>query len=75
VFEHNAAARPASSLQVPPNPSAIKSTSHIFKKQRLRLNPTFTELQVVNNVNPHDLQEEAMNDHDNASVSDANSFG
>jgi hypothetical protein len=74
VFEQNTIARTASSLQFPPNPSSINSTSHLFKKQQLWFNPTFMEPEVLNNVYPHDLQEEAIDDDDNASVLDANSF-
>ena len=65
----------ASSLQIPSKRSSIDAKSHLFKKQRLRCNPTFTEPKVFNNVLPDDLQEEAIiYDDNNASLCDSNPF-
>jgi hypothetical protein len=50
VFEQNVTAKTASSLQYPPKRASINSTSNLFKKQRLRLNPTFAEAYVSKNA-------------------------
>jgi hypothetical protein len=60
-------------LQVPENQSSFHSTSHLFKKQWLRLNPTFPEGEVLTNVYSHGNPDEAIDD-DNASLLDDNLF-
>jgi hypothetical protein len=59
VFEQSATTTTASSLQVPPKQTSIDSSSHLFKKQRLRLNPTFSQPEVSNNVYPHGIKDDS----------------
>ena len=56
-----------SSLQVPPKRASIDSTSNLFKKQRLRLNPTFLAPEVSNIAYLHDIEDETIiGDNDDA---------
>ena len=59
---------------VPEKQSSCHSTSHLFKKQRLRLNPTFPEGEALTNVYSHSNPDEATLDAENAWLLDDNSF-
>jgi hypothetical protein len=57
-----------SSLQVPPKQATNNSTSNLFKKQRLRLNPTLLEPEVSNIAYLHGIKDEPITvDNDDAS--------
>jgi hypothetical protein len=71
VFEQSATAMTVSSLQFPPKQATFDSTSNLFKKQRLRLNPTFFEPEVSNIAFLHGIQGEPITvDNDDASDND-----
>jgi hypothetical protein len=71
VFEQSATAMTLSSLQVPLKQAPIDSTSHLFKKQRLRLNPTFLAPEVSNIAFLHGIEDDAITvDNDYASDND-----
>ena len=60
-----------SSLQFPPKQAPIDSTSNLFKKQRLWLNPTFLKPEVSNIAYLHGNEDEAITvDNDDASDND-----
>jgi hypothetical protein len=68
VFEQSATAMTVSSLQVPPKQATIHSTSNLFKKQRLQLNPTLLEPEVSNIAYLHGIKDEPITvDNDDAS--------
>jgi len=68
VFGQSATAMTVSSLQVPPKRASIDSTSNLFKKQRLQLNPTFLAPEVSNIAYLHDIEDETITvDNDDAS--------
>jgi len=53
----------------PPMPAASKrasfsTTTHLFKKQWLRLNPTFTQQHHTNNTITHNIEDQPLNDDD-----------
>jgi hypothetical protein len=55
------------SEQSAPKQASIDSTSNLFKKQRLRLNPTFLEPEVSNIAYLHGIKDEAITvDNDDA---------
>ena len=61
-------------LRAPSNQALTNTTTHLFKKQRLWLNPSFTEQQhTINMMNTHSIEDEMMNTHsieDDASMDD-----
>jgi hypothetical protein len=61
VFNQTAVIAPT--MHVPSNLASMHTTAHLFKKQRLRLNPTFTQQQPTNITNMHSL-EDRFNDDD-----------
>jgi len=61
----------APSMQVPSNLASTHTTAHLFKKQRLRLNPTFTQQHPTNTTNTPSLEDQLMDD-DEASLSHDN---
>ena len=71
VCEQSAIAMTVSSLQVPPKWASINSTSNLFKKQRLWLNPTFLAPEVSNIAYLHGIEDEAITvDNNDASDND-----
>jgi hypothetical protein len=70
VCAQNATARIASE----PKPTSINSTTCLFKKQRLRSNPTFLEPDVSNNVYANITADEAIYDDKSASLCQDDSF-
>lgn len=62
VFHQTAVIAPTT--HVPSNLASTHTTAHLFKKQRLRLNPTFTQ-------QLHSLQDQ-LNDDDDVSLSQDN---
>jgi hypothetical protein len=83
VLEQTAISAPP--MQAPSKQASINTTTQLFKKQWLWLNPTFTQEQHTNNTNTHSIEDEAMDDddvslsHDNAahqpgSLTDENSI-
>ena len=58
---------PCSPLQKVPQ----HSTAHLFKKQWLWLNPTYTQQQPTNTMNTHRLEDQLMDD-DDVSLSNVN---
>jgi len=74
VFEQSCSttSSTASSLHLPVKRASINPTSHLFRKQRLRLNPTFTEQQASNNAKSHSIEDEVMDDDDDACLSHDN---
>jgi hypothetical protein len=67
VFGQSATAMTVSSLQFPPKQAPIESTSNLFKKQRLRLNPTFLEPELSNIAYLHGIKDEPITvDNDDA---------
>jgi hypothetical protein len=67
VFEQSDTAMTVSSLQAPPKFASIDSTSNLFKKQSLRLNPTFLESEVSNIAYLHGIKDEPITvDNDDA---------
>ena len=68
VFEQSDTEMTVSSLQVPPKQATNNSTSNLFKKQRLRLNPTLLEPEVSNIAYLHGIKDEPITvDNDDAS--------
>ena len=61
------------SLQFPPKQAPIDSTSNLFKKQRLRLNPTFLEPEVSNIAYLNGINDEPIT-VDNGDASDDDLF-
>ena len=52
-------------MQAPPKQALTNTTAQLFKKQRLQLNPSFTEQQhTINVMNTHSIEDEAMDDDD-----------
>jgi hypothetical protein len=67
VLEQSATSMTVSSQQVPPKQATIYSTSNLFKKQRLRLNPTFLAPEVSNIAYLHGIKDEPITvDNDDA---------
>jgi hypothetical protein len=72
--QQSAMSTTASTCQLPPQRAGINSTSQLFKKQRLRFNPTFTEHEyMANNTNEHIITAQAMDDDDHDCFSDDDS--
>ena len=53
LFLLNQTALIAPTMQAPSKRSSTKTTAQLFKKQRLRLNPTFAQEEHTNNTNTH----------------------
>jgi hypothetical protein len=70
-FVFNQTAVIAPTMHVPSNLASTHTTAHLFKKQRLRLNPTFTQQQPTNITNTHSLEDQ-LNDDDDVSLSHDN---
>jgi hypothetical protein len=56
-------------MQAPSKRASTKTTAQLFKKQRLRLNPTFAQEQHTNNTNTHSPNEPNLEDDDHVSLS------
>ena len=59
----------APTMQAPSKRASTKTTAQLFKKQRLRLNPTFAQEQHTNNTNTHSPNEPNLEDDDHVSLS------
>ena len=70
MFEETATVSAPSMLALSKQ-STITTTTQLFKKQRLRLNPTFTQHQHTNTTSTHIFEDEAMGD-DRISLCDDN---
>jgi len=66
VFDQNTTTSAAPQMQAPAEQrSSIHSTSHLFKKQRLRLNPTSMDCDMFTNVDSLGNHDQAIEDADN----------
>jgi hypothetical protein len=70
----------APTMQAPSKRASTHTTAHLFKKQQLWLNPTFTQQQPTNSTNTHALKDQLMDDddvslsHDNAAHNQSGSL-
>ena len=62
VFDQTAVS--AFTMQAPSKSASTHTTAHLFKKQRLRLNPTYAQQQPTNTTNTHRLEDQLMDDDD-----------
>ena len=62
----------AFTMQAPSKSASTHTTAHLFKKQRLRLNPTYAQQQPTNTTNTHRLEDQLMDDDDDVSLSNDN---
>jgi hypothetical protein len=51
-------------LRAPSKQALANTTAQLFKKQRLWLNPSFTQQHHINNINTHSIEDETMDDDD-----------
>jgi hypothetical protein len=68
-FVFNQTAVIAPTTQFPSKKASTKTTAQLFKKQRLRLNPTYAPELPTNNTNTHNPRDQSMYDDDNDDVS------
>ena len=54
------------SMPVPPKRASINTSAHLFKKQRLRLNPMFPPQVATNNTNTHHIDDGVMPEFDSS---------
>jgi len=62
VLEQTAGSAPP--MQAASKRASFSSTNQLFKKQRLRLNPTFTQQHHTNNTITHNIEDQPLNDDD-----------
>ena len=56
----------AFTMQAPSKSASTHTTAHLFNKQQLWLNPTYTQEQPTNTTNTHRLEDQLMDDNDDS---------